>query len=493
MKKFLSVMLLAVILIGTNFATADAAARIRGLWACYYMNGSVPEGEADYFTDYSGRRCEIYSIDDHTGMYQYMFGGGSWVKNKGNYYDVLSNPELFLQCTLFFYQSVFIWKYRGNYYYAGAEEKIIRPLYSDNPFYNIVRSYNAYFENSRRKAEERKRAEAEAEAKRKREEAERERKRLEAEEQKRRAELEKTQKFNLLIAGADNFYSEKDYSNAAKKYSEAKNLKAAELAVFFTELVKNGDNLNTQENYSAALDYYKKAALMNPEDKILQDKIQKIYLTTKSNYGDAVKFYEALTALNSQNGNLWFYLAYSYGEIKNYDAAITAYQNYLNLNPKNYVGYGNLGWTYNKLERYDAAIESFKNSINLKPDYDFAHNWLESAYAEKYVKLNTDSEKVYTDAVKFYTQLINKNQKDSTAYYWLGRYYDILQKYPDAVKALQTSAKLKPALNTYVQLGQVYENWGKKSKAISAYKKALEINPDEPYTKNKIAALTGKK
>ena len=68
-----------------------------------------------------------------------------------------------------------------------------------------------------------------------------------------------------------------------------------------------------------------------------------------------------------------------------------------------------------------------------------------------------------------------------------------MQKYPDAVKALQTSAKLKPALNTYVQLGQVYENWGKKSKAISAYKKALEINPDEPYTKNKIAALTGKK
>ena len=481
MKKFLSVMLLAVILIGTNFATADAAARIRGLWACYYMNGSVPNGEADYFTDYNGRMYVIYSIDNHTGMYQYMFGGGSWVKNKGNYYEVLKNPELFLQCTLFFYQSVFIWKYRGNYYYAGAEEKIIRPLYSDNPFYNIVHSYNAYFENSRRKAEERKRLEAEAAAKRKREEAERERKRLEAEEQKRRAELEKTQKFNLLIVAADNFYSEKDYSNAAKKYSEAKNLKAAELAVFFTELVKNGDNLNTQENYSAALDYYKKAALMNPEDKNLQDKIWK---TTNSNYGDAVKFYEALTALNSQNSDLWFYLGYSYAEIKNYDAAITAYQNYLNLNPKSYVGYGNLGIAYQNSQRYEEAIASYKNSINLKPDYEFAHSNLWRAYIIA---------KNFNDGVEFYKRQIFKDKKNSVAWYWLGRCYDELKNYPDAVKALQTSAKLKPAANTYFSLGLVYENMNKPKKAVAAYKKVLEIDADYKGAKDRLAMLSDKK
>ena len=180
-------------------------------------------------------------------------------------------------------------------------------------------------------------------------------------------------------------------------------------------------------------------------------------------------------------------------------------QNELQLNPKDYVGHGNLGSVYQKAERYDEAIESFKTSINLKPDYELAHSWLESAYAGKYVKLNNYSdgeppmwntsvaEKVYTDAVNFYTQLINKNKKDSNAYYYLGRYYDLLQKYSDAVKALQTSSKLKPTLNTYVQLGQVYEDMGKKSKAISAYKKALEINPDDSYTKNKVAALTSKK
>ena len=487
MKKFLSVMLLAIILIGTNFASADAAARIRGLWGIYYMNGSVPKGAADYFTDYSGRMYVIGSIDDYTGLYVSMFDGGNWVRNKGNYYDVLSNPELFLFCQFISGQaSVSVWKYHGNYYYADIVEKIMYPLYTDNPVYNIVRSYNAYWENSKRKTEERKRAEAEAEAKRKREEAERERKRLEAEEQKRRAELEKTQKFNLLIVAADNFYSEKDYSNVGKKYSEAKNLKAVEMAVFFTELVKNGDNFNTQENYSAALDYYKKAALMNPEnpeDKNLQDKILTIYTKTKNNYGDAVKFYEALTALNSQNSNFGFYLGYSYHEIKNYDAAITAYQNYLNLNPKNYVGYGNLGIAYHNSQRYAESIESYKNSINLKPDYN-SHRNLFIAYLES---------KNFNDAVEFYNRQIVKDKKNSLAWYWLGRYYNELKNYPDAVKALQTSAKLKPAADTYFELGRAYENMNKPKKAVAAYKKVLELDADYKSAKDRLAALSAKK
>lgn len=291
----------------------------------------------------------------------------------------------------------------------------------------------------------------------------------------------------LFIAAGDKFYTAKDYINAMKNYSDTKNIKSSEVNVFFYVLVENGDDLNNQKNYPAALDYYKKAATMNPNDSKLKKKIWQIYKNQKNNYEDAVKFYEALTEINPKDYGSYFRLGYSYDEVGNYYAAVNAYQNALRLYPESYIGYYNLGYVYLNLQDYDSAIQSFKNSINLNVNDDDVHDKLELSYNCKFI-MDSDS---FDDAVKFYTSLVNQYKENPTLYYWLG-YYSL--GYPDeAVKALKKSIKLKPEARSYYQLGFTYEYMEKPKKALEAYKKALELDPDHKDAKNRLAKLSAKK
>ncbi len=69
----------------------------------------------------------------------------------------------------------------------------------------------------------------------------------------------------------------------------------------------------------------------------------------------------------------------------------------------------------------------------------------------------------------------------------------VREKLMEKRQSLEDQLRSDPRNQAYwVQLGNVSKQLGDKSRAIEAYQKAIELNPDDTYTKNILAGLEGK-
>jgi len=73
------------------------------------------------------------------------------------------------------------------------------------------------------------------------------------------------------------------------------------------------------------------------------------------------------------------------------------------------------------------------------------------------------------------------NKNSAIAWRQLG-YYDLLARnYTEAIRKLNRAIAISPQdIQTWVWLGQAYQNSGDKAKACEAYRKTLEIDPNQP-------------
>lgn len=99
--------------------------------------------------------------------------------------------------------------------------------------------------------------------------------------------------------------------------------------------------------------------------------------------------------------------------------------------------------------------------------------------------------KKYSDAEKTYNEILEKNQKNPTAYYNSGNALFQTKKYDAAVKnyekaiALSNEANLKA--KSYHNIGNALSAQKKWSEAVEAYKNALRKNPSDQETKYNLA------
>jgi len=143
------------------------------------------------------------------------------------------------------------------------------------------------------------------------------------------------------------------------------------------------------------------------------------------------------------------------------------------------------------------AIDAYKHAISLNPDLADAHFQLGLAYDllemqneqqgvltetpaanAKDKKKKTESEKSFEKAVAAYEKRIDKNSKDHSAYFSLGRTYVKLLKDEDAEKAFKQAVKLNPDDTEYqTELGSILIVLAQYAEAIGPLKKALELDP----------------
>ena len=205
-------------------------------------------------------------------------------------------------------------------------------------------------------------------------------------------------------------------------------------------------------------------------------------------------------------------VAYSYYELKHYPEAIKYYEKYLSLGGDRKSILFNLGESYYKTGHYEKALETYKYILNTVPNDGaqavalgyiisiyrklkqfenaeiYAKRWIKVSpqYSNGYIELGA----VYVDQDK-YDEAIStlKPYSDNVdAIVLLGKAYLGKKQYNDAISYYRKAIKLKPQdIYRYIDLAQIYSEMGNYSEAINTLKKASEIAPINPDVKFNLA------
>ena len=167
-----------------------------------------------------------------------------------------------------------------------------------------------------------------------------------------------------------------------------------------------------------------------------------------------------------------------------------------------------LGLVYMAKERIDLAIHHFKKAVEIKPDYTPAKNSLGAAYlAQKrwddaiacFKEITGDllyvtphfplsnlgwayyNKKEFKLAEKYYKDALKIEPRFAIALSGLGKTYIATGRIPEAVSILEKAAKNSPRFaEIYFDLANAYRLSREYKKALSAYRKVIELAPDSP-------------
>jgi len=239
-----------------------------------------------------------------------------------------------------------------------------------------------------------------------------------------------------------------------------------------------------RKNYDAALEDFGRGQ-PEPEDQL---RIAQLWVL-KNEPVRAESLYRAIIGQDSTTSTAKFAIG-EMGKLKfrtkDYPAAIGLFQRRISLDPNNDEAYYYMGLSYKELKQYPQALDALRNAARLgegKLDRQF---WLGIMYAQ--VDSTEAASRAFRRVVEIDSTGTNKNT--CIALRQLG-YYDLLAKrYPGAVQQLSKAvAQCTGDLQSWVWLGQAYQNSGNREKACEAYRKALEIDPNQPDAKRGRATL----
>jgi tetratricopeptide (TPR) repeat protein len=142
------------------------------------------------------------------------------------------------------------------------------------------------------------------------------------------------------------------------KKPEKIQLTTTEQTIAYENLVKNGDEAYKKQQYNDALDYYAKAVVYVPQDKITMLKIANIYKLTGNNT-KALTFYDRLISMDKDNYDAYFNKGLVLANQKNYDDAIKCFERVIQLSPDYPYAYYSLGMAYEQKGDTDKALEYY--------------------------------------------------------------------------------------------------------------------------------------
>ncbi len=183
----------------------------------------------------------------------------------------------------------------------------------------------------------------------------------------------------------------------------------------------------------------------------------------------ALQHLQRATALNPRNQ----YAFYKQGQIlfdKNEAVkAIEPFENAIAIDSSYAIPHYGLAQAFKKLGKSDLATLSAEAAVLANPKYLDAHMLLAEISAEKFD---------YLQAVAHYKKIIEIEPDSPSAFSMLGSVYSDLKQDKLALEAAQHAVVLrKNSSLSYLALGNVLSSQGMFSKAVDAYRYALELQP----------------
>jgi len=231
-----------------------------------------------------------------------------------------------------------------------------------------------------------------------------------------------------------------------------------------------------RREYDLALADYQRGE-PEAEDQL---RLAQIFVIQK-NPAAADSIYRAIVASDSTSAGARFALL-ELGKMrfrdKDYAHAVELLQRRIALDQTSDEAYYYLGLSYKELRQYNDALPALRQAVSLADGKADRHFWLGLLYAQ------VDS----VEGAKHEMQRVldldtTASAQRGIALRQLG-YYKLLEKdYAEAVRLLESAAALikdPPSLGqTWVWIGQGYQNSGNRTKALDAYNKALAINSND--------------
>ena len=234
------------------------------------------------------------------------------------------------------------------------------------------------------------------------------------------------------------------------------------------------------KNYDLAEKIFLKTLSLYPGSPEANYNLGKLYVDT-GKYNKAEKYFEKIPHDNFNYAKALNDTGYIYFEKKDYRNAIKTYEKALKISPDYELTYHRLGITYYRLNDRNIAATYFNKAIEINPDFTDSNYSLGIIYYQK---------KEYKKAIHLLkkTLLIDRNFK--LAHFYLGLIYDEMNEVDSAINEYNSETMINPGYDkAYYNLGVLYSNNNMYREALTCFTRLLNLAPNDPDIKNKVAAL----
>lgn len=257
------------------------------------------------------------------------------------------------------------------------------------------------------------------------------------------------------------YYLRKDYDNALKDAVEVLKVQPNDS----TLLIALGDIYREKNMDKEAVVSYEKAAVQVPDNGDLHYYIAFTYAKLGDFVQQGVAALKAIQKNTRYLGDSWYLVGNSFQLGKKQTEAAEAYEKAISAKPELVLAYLNLSQIYQNLNRLDAAIDILKKGIAANPDDGSMYVSLTWVYSisNRHIEAIGAGKKAIALAPNQYMGFTN-----------LCRAYNDVKEYETAIQYCNSALKLSPGDGeTNFYLGRAYQLLNKLDIANSYYKKAV--------------------
>lgn len=291
---------------------------------------------------------------------------------------------------------------------------------------------------------------------------------------------------SIILVGIINTYLE-NYSGAWEYFYSA-------MEIYEDSLIYDhaGWAATMQEDWKKGQDYFNKSLKISPDNSYAYYQLGYIYRSTGNSY-QAIGMLEKSIRINDQDKWAYSEIGNNYELLKQHQKAIQCFQRAIELGADNAYSLAHIGSNYGKmagdmglsekqrLNLYDKAIDYLSRACEANPGYIWAIEELTYQLRQKGDNLKQYPDKVkYTDyyqkAIKYLKQAIKINPHDSWLYNEMGYAYESIGDYTKAIVQYKRANNIKNNDYSLAHIGFCYRNLHNPDRAISYFKKAIDIN-----------------
>ncbi len=251
-----------------------------------------------------------------------------------------------------------------------------------------------------------------------------------------------------------------------------------------------------EENWDFAYECYQKSIKSNPTYWEAYNQAGEI-LRKQKKWQQSIKFYQQAIKKDPQNFFFHHNLGEAYLEIQQWQAAVDAYRKSIALKQDFSWSHYKLGSALMELKQWQQAGDAINNSIKLNYNFDWAHHKLGNIYTnlknwDEAVRAYRTALQITPDLPKTEEKLIDVLRRRCEAdCQQIEKFYnEAIQVKPEQESLYFKALEIKPNNpDYYVKLAEIYVSKKQKKLALSFYKIALQINPDNSEVKSKLKAL----
>ena len=268
------------------------------------------------------------------------------------------------------------------------------------------------------------------------------------------------------------------------------------------ELYRYEDLRKNQEkegDLSGAIDTLRKELEIDPNARMKWILLADLLYETE-HFDESIETCKNALKIHGSSAEAWNNLGMAYYKKGNFDMAISFLNKAIEEYPKFMKGFKNLARIYFEQEDYESALECCYTNIEI----DITEGKL---YSQEAIKIKNDIKKIFFDisknnpedtnnkfklaeiyykdedfakALQLFNDIIIKNSKHVDALVYKGLIHDIREEYDRAITAYKLALNVEPDdAATLYNLGLTYYNKEDFNNAVNMLKKAVDIEPND--------------